>query len=214
MDPGTKIAGQERNRRKSRPDAPGEPRYLFKLAETSQELADIHRLLYRTFVLEIPRYDDPGTDYLIDKFHDRNVYFVAVRKSRVCGVTAVHDRRPFSVAGALEDPSVLDSLGPQLLEARLLAVEPAARFGPVFVGLVCSVCDYAKSHGYRNIVITGLAKRQGMYEQMGFRSLGPPTLRGKEYFVPMALRLSHLPRKMERVLDRWNRRNMTCPEEA
>jgi N-acyl-L-homoserine lactone synthetase len=207
------IAGKRRDADKSLLGAPGQRRYLFKLAETPQELADIHRLLYRTFVLEIPRYDDPGTDFLVDKYHERNLYFVAVRKGRVCGMTAVHDQPPFSVAAALDDPNVLYKLRPRLLEARIFAVEPRERFGLVFAGLACSIHEYAKSSGYRYIVITGLAGRQGMYERMGFRPLGPPALRGNEYFVPMALDLSCLPEKVKRDLDRWNRRRGALAEE-
>ncbi len=186
--------------------ATSQRRYSFKLAESPQELAEIHRLLYRTFVLEIPRYDDPGADYLVDKYHERNRYFIAVREERVCGMMAVHDQPPFSVAAALDDPNVLRSLGPRLIEARILAVEPQERFGLVFAGLACSIHDYAKSSGYRHIVITGLAGRQGMYERLGFRSLGPSVLRGQEYFVPMALDLSRLSERMKRGLNRWVRR--------
>ncbi len=200
------TTGKSRDGGKSLPGAPDRRRYSFKLAETPQELEAIHRLLYRTFVCEIPRYDDPGTDCLVDKYHERNLYFVAVRKGSVCGMTAVHDRPPFSVAGALDDPKVLDSLSPHLLEARIFAVEPRERFGLVFAGLACSIHDYANSKGYRDIVITGLADRQEMYERMGFRPLGPPALRGSEFFVPMVLDLSHLPKKVKRDLDRWNRR--------
>jgi hypothetical protein len=163
-------------------------------------------LLYRTFVREIPRYEDPCTDYLIDKYHERNLYFVAVRQGRVCGMMAVHDRPPFSVAAALNDANVLDRLGSSLLEARILAVEPRERFGLVFAGLAWSVHGYARSSGYRYIVITGLAERQGMYERMGFRPLGPPVLRGNEYFVPMEADLSRLPENVKRDLDRWNGR--------
>jgi hypothetical protein len=60
-----RIAGKRRDADKSLPGAPGQCRYLFKFAEMPREFADIHRLLYRTFVLEVPRYDDPGTDYLV-----------------------------------------------------------------------------------------------------------------------------------------------------
>jgi N-acyl-L-homoserine lactone synthetase len=182
----------------------GHRRYVFKIAETPQELADVHRLLYRTFVLEIPRYDDPGTDFLVDKYHERNVYFVAVRKGRVCGMTAVHDQPPFSAAAALDNPNVLLKLTPRLLEARILAVNPRERFGVVFAGLACSVHEYAKSSDYRYIVITGLTERQGMYERMGFRPLGPPRLRGNRHFVPMALDVSRLSKKVKWDLDRWN----------
>lgn len=188
-------------------------RYVFKIAETTQELDEIHRLLYRTFVLEVPRYDDPGTGYLVDKFHERNLYFIAVREGQVCGMMALHDRPPFSVADALADPNVLTSLAPRLLEARLFAIEPQERFSLVFAGLTCSIYDYAISSGYRNLVISGLARRQEMYKRLGFRSLGPPALKGNEYFVPMSLDLLCLPEKVKQDLDRWNRRKIAFTEE-
>ena len=203
-----RIAGTGAGPEKSHPAARTQQRYSFKLADTPQEFGDIHRLLYRTFVLEVPRYEDPGTGSLVDKYHERNLYFVAIREGHVCGVTAVHDRPPFSVAAALDEPDVLQRLGPRLLEARLLAVEPRHRFGLVFAGLACSIYGYAKSLGYRHIVISGLAGRQRMYEQMGFRPLGPPALRGNEYFVPMAMDLSCVPPNVRRDLDRWGRRGV------
>jgi hypothetical protein len=45
-----------------------------------------------------------------------------------------------------------------------------------------------------------------MYEQTGFRPLGPPALRGNEYFVPMAMDLSSTPEAVKRDLERWNQR--------
>jgi hypothetical protein len=36
----------------------------------------------------------------------RNICFAAVRNGRVCGMTAVHDQLPFSVAAALDAPSL------------------------------------------------------------------------------------------------------------
>lgn len=185
---------------------PSQRRYVFKQAETPQEFADIHRLLYRTFVVEIPRYDDPGTEYLVDKYHERNTYFVASCNGRVCGMIAVHGEPPYSIAAALDDPNILQSLGPHLLEARILAVEPQQRFGLVFAGIASCVFDYAKSGSYRYIVITGFAQLQRMYEQLGFHALGPPALRGNEYFVPMALDLCQISSRACRNLTRWNER--------
>jgi len=185
--------------------------YTFKIADLPQEFDQINRLLYQTFVVEVPRYDDPGTDYLVDKFHDRNVYLIALRNRNVCGMVAVHDRPPFSVAAAIEDPSILDRLGPSLMEARVFAIAPEERTGLAFPGLACSVYEYAKTNHYGHILITGLAARQRMYERMGFRALGSPVLRGHEHFVPMVLDLLRLPDNAKRDLDRWIRRTGTLP---
>ena len=53
--------------------------YTFKCAETAEELEQVHKLNHRTFVREIGQYADNGSDQLVDKFHDKNRYFIAVQ---------------------------------------------------------------------------------------------------------------------------------------
>ena len=175
--------------------------YQFKLAESSNEIEQIHRLIYRTFVVEIKQHADPGGGLLIDKFHHKNRYLVAVRDGQVCGMVAVHDQPPFSVADAIPTPGVLEGLGPGLLEVRLLAVEPDQRHRWLFGGLLWAVYDYALQLGYQYLAISGLRERQAMYERMGFRPLGEPVPRGQAYFVPMLLRLSDLGERAQRTRD-------------
>jgi hypothetical protein len=180
--------------------------YVFKLAETPDEQDQIERLLHQTFVLEVQQDEDTGTGRLIDKFHHKNTYIVAKWKGHVCGVAAVHDQPPFSAAGALEDGGFLEQLCPALLEVRRLAIKPAHRSGLAFPGLVWSVYEYARRGGYGYIVMSGLLERQGMYEKMGFRQLGPAGRKGAAFFVPMLVDLVHLPKTVERDFGRWQRR--------
>ena len=175
--------------------------YRFKLAESPDEIEQIQRLVYRTFVLEIKQHPDPGGGRLIDKFHHKNRYLVAVRDGQVWGMVAVHDQPPFSVAEAIPTPGVLEQLSPSLLEVRLLAVEPARRHRRLFGGLLWAVYDYARQLGYEHLAISGLQERQGMYQRMGFRPLGDPVPRGQAYFVPMLLRLSDLGTRAQRTRD-------------
>ena len=53
--------------------------YLFKPADSETEFEQIHALNHATFVREIPQHHDPGDGRLIDKFHEKNFYFVAKR---------------------------------------------------------------------------------------------------------------------------------------
>src|SRR5215472_4314135 len=92
--------------------------YLFKRAETPEEFEQIHRLNYRTFVAEIPQHHDTGDGRLVDKFHAKNTYFIAVRHGRVVGMISVHDQPPFSVADRLSDPSLLTHPDSRPLEVR------------------------------------------------------------------------------------------------
>jgi hypothetical protein len=185
----------------ARSSVPPQP-LRFKQAETEREFEQIHGLLYRTFVVEIPRYADPGTGYLVDKYHERNRYFIALRGDRVCGVVAVHGTPPFSVAETLDDPDVLLCLCPRLLEARILAVEPGERFGIAFAGLARSVYKDARRRGFRYVAITGLAARQEMYRRIGFRPMGLPRLRGREHFVPMLLDLEDVAERARKYTER------------
>src|SRR5438105_13996442 len=109
--------------------------YLFKRADTRHEFEQIHRLNYETFVAEIPQHADPGDGRLVDKFHGKNCYFVALTEGRVIGMVSTHDQPPFSVADRLTDPSILERPGTRPLEVRLLAIEPARRNSTVVLGL-------------------------------------------------------------------------------
>jgi hypothetical protein len=97
--------------------------YQFKLAESPDEIEQIHRLIYRTFVVEIKQHADSGDERLVDKFHHKNRYLVAVRRGQVCGMVAVHNQPPFSVSDAIPTHGFLERLGPGVLEVRLLTVE-------------------------------------------------------------------------------------------
>ena len=68
--------------------------YSFGIANTCDEQDQIQRLLHQTFVLEIGQDADSGTGCLLDKFHHKNTYIVAVGGNQVCGVVALHDRPP------------------------------------------------------------------------------------------------------------------------
>lgn len=159
-------------------------RYLFKRADSDDEIEQIHRLNYRTFVEEIPQHaaDEPGR--LVDKFHAKNTYFVAVSEGCVVGMISVHDQPPFSVASRLPDPTVLDHPEKRQLEVRLLAVEPSHRGGPVMIGLLWMALEYAQQR-YDEVYISGVVERVPMYERLGFRSLGPAIADGTAAFVPM-----------------------------
>jgi aspartate aminotransferase-like enzyme len=168
-------------------------RYTFRQAATSDEFEQLHRLNHATFVREVHQHADSGDGRLVDKFHGRNTYFIALEGRRVVGMLAVHDRPPFSVADKLADPSVLDRLGARPLEVRLLAVEPRHRHGAVFAGLGLAVIRHAQRHGYSHMLISGVAERLRMYEHTGFRALGPAVSRGGASFVPMVAPLDALP---------------------
>jgi aspartate aminotransferase-like enzyme len=189
--------------------------YVFKRAETSDELEQIHRLNYRTFVSEIPQHADPGTGRLVDKFHDKNAYFIALLENRVVGMVSVHDQPPFSVADRLSDPSILHRPGTRPLEVRLLAVEPSRRNSTVFFGLIWLIYEHSRQNGYTHLYISGIEDRLPLYRQLGFEPLGPAVRCGQANFVPMVVTIGQLTRKHERAIHLWHHhleRHAQCAE--
>ena len=166
--------------------------YVFKQADSAAEFEQIHALNYATFVREIPQHDDPGDGRLVDKFHDKNLYFVALRGERVVGMLSLHDQPPFSIAGRLPDPTILSGPGIRPLEVRLLAVLPEERASTVFGGLAWSVLQFVRQSGHTHLFISGFEDRLSLYESLGFEAIGPPVGSAEARFVPMCLPVSRM----------------------
>jgi aspartate aminotransferase-like enzyme/GNAT superfamily N-acetyltransferase len=180
--------------------------YVFKRADTPEELEQIHCLNYRTFVSEIPQHDDPGTGRLVDKFHDKNVYFIASCKGRLLGMVSAHDRPPFSVADRLGDPTLLQGPGTRPLEVRLLAVVPEKRKTVITYGLLWSLLEHARVRGYTHLYISGVESRLSLYLQLGFEPLGPAVACGGARFVPMRASVQAMAARHERSIQLWHKR--------
>ena len=180
--------------------------YVFKRAETPDEFEQVHALNYRTFVGEIPQHADPGDGRLIDKFHDKNVYFIAVRAGHVVGMVSVHGQPPFSIAERLPDPTLLTRPGTRPLEVRLLAIEPEKRNSLVMTGLTWALFVHAQEVGATHLFISGVRERMQLYQQLGFHQVGPPVTSGRATFVPMVVPLDNIIDKKNRLLRLWLKR--------
>lgn len=192
--------------------------YRFKQADTPGEFDQIHRLNFDTFVREVPQHDISAGDSLVDKFHEKNVYLIALHDDEVVGMLAAHDRPPFSTASRLADPGLIARLGGRPLEVRLLAIKPGVRHGRVFAGLGWLLCEHALRHGHSHLLISGLSDRLRFYERLGFRALGPAVRSGQAYFVPMVMPVvampSHVRRDFERMRNRLRRRTVARRRES
>jgi len=163
--------------------------YRFKQAETEAEFEQIFRLNHGVFAAELGQYAEQSSARLVDKFHDKNQYVIALEDDRVVAMIAIHNQPPYSVAGKLADPSVLDALG-NLAEIRLLAIDPEHRRGTLLRRLFVAV--YERSSEQDAIVISGRVEEQAMYRSLGFRPLGPAVRSGAAEFIPMAVKVSDL----------------------
>jgi N-acyl-L-homoserine lactone synthetase len=159
---------------------------LFKEAESSTELAQIHALNHRVFGEEIAQHQTHPSGLLVDRFHEENRYFVAVREGIVIGMISARAGPEFSVKKRLPDASVLRAFA-RPIEVRLLAIDSQERNRTVLGGLLWQVYDFAVSHGFSHLLISAISERQSMYRKLGFYPLGPAVPEGSASFVPMVL---------------------------
>src|SRR5262245_58031259 len=189
-------------------------KYHFKAAETAEEMEQVHRLNYRTFVQEIQQHQDDGRGRLVDKFHEWNTYFLALVGDRLIGMLSVHDRAPFSVESRIDDPSKIRQPGMRPLEVRLLAIEQEERHGPVLVGLTYAMNHFAREHGYTHYLISAVVEQISLYRHLGFEQLGPPKGKPGAMFAPMMATLEQVHEHMQRTMVLWERRAAREAREA
>jgi hypothetical protein len=161
----------------------------YKIAETEDEFEQIFKLNYKTFVEEIPQHERNAEQRLVDKFHAENTYLICMEADRLLGMSAVRDKRPFSLDIKLEN---LDSYLPQyksICEIRLLAVEPDKRSTRIFGGLILYLAQYCDEHRYDLAIISGTTRQAKLYRHLGFTPFGPLVGRGDILFQPMYLAL-------------------------
>ena len=161
----------------------------FKIASEPDELEQIRRLNYRTFVEEIPQQGPNGDGVLIDRFEAENAYAICLRGTNVVGMISVCGKRPFSLDGKLPDLDSHLPPGRSLCEIRLLAVEPDHRTGVVFRGLTMCLAKYCLRAGYDLALISGTDRQLQLYKHIGFVPFGPPVGSADARFQPMYLTL-------------------------
>ena len=168
--------------------APPQP-VLFKLATEPQEIEQIHRLNYRTFVEEIPQHAPNPEGRLIDRFHDENTYVIGVSEGRVVAMLALRGNRPFSLDSKLPDLDNHLPPGRRVVELRLLAVDPERRRGAVFHQLLEFATEQCLARGYDLAIISGTTRQTRLYRNVGFEPFGPLVGKPGAQFQPMYLTL-------------------------
>jgi aspartate aminotransferase-like enzyme/GNAT superfamily N-acetyltransferase len=164
------------------------PPLAFRVARGERELEQqLHALHYRAFVEEIPQHPSNDARLHVDRFHDENVYVVAVDGEDVVGSLAVRTRRPFSLDAKLPDLDRYLPRGRKVCEVRLLNILPERRHGGVLPGLLTALIDYAEEEHIDTAVISATTRQLRLYGRLGFAPFGPLVGTSDAPFQPMVL---------------------------
>lgn len=161
----------------------------FKIASEPNELDQIHRLNYRTFVEEIPQHQPNADKLLVDRFHDENTYCICLDGTNLVGMLAMRARRPFSLDYKVPGLDHYLPSGASLCEMRLLAVEPEYRRPGLFARLIRFAAEEGIRQGYTVAVASGTLRQTRLYRRMGFVPFAQPVGSGAARFQPMYLTL-------------------------
>ncbi|HVG23408.1 MAG TPA: GNAT family N-acetyltransferase, partial [Thermoanaerobaculia bacterium] len=163
------------------------PPLAFRVARGERELEQLHALHYRAFVEEIPQHPRNDTRMHVDRFHDENVYVVAVEGETVVGSLALRTHRPFSLDQKLPDLDAHLPPNRRLCEVRLLNILPEHRRGGVLPGLLSALSDWAESARIDAAVISATTRQLRLYSRLGFEPFGPLVGSPDAPFQPMFL---------------------------
>ena len=159
----------------------------YKIASEPEEMEQIYRLNYKTFVEEIPQHQENQSRSLIDKFDQENIYMIAKDGKVVIGMIAVRANRPFSLDHKIDN---LDDYLPRLAnpcEVRLLSVKKEYRKTWVFYQLVHLLVRYCLEKNFDMALISGTDRQIRLYKKIGFESFGPMVGTKEAMFQPMYL---------------------------
>jgi aspartate aminotransferase-like enzyme len=183
-------------------------RLLFKEAESSAELQQIHALNHRIFAEEIGQHHIHPSGLLVDRFDSQNRYFIAVRDGIVIGMISVHAGPEFSITKRLPDAGVIRTFA-RPAEMRLLAIHSEERGRTVLAGLLWQAYSFAVADGFSHLLISAIVEREPMYRKLGFHPLGPAVPEGSASFIPMVMAIGEQAMSNRRQVGlyerHWNR---------
>ncbi len=160
--------------------------------KTSDEFEQMFRLNYQTFVDEIPQHQTNENKILVDKFHEKNRYFIAKDGDTVVGMICYSTKRPFSLDAKVAD---LDSFLPAhdtIAEVRLLSVQKEYRHGRLAYRLIKHLSHELLQKGIYTAVISGTTRQLSFYNKIGFIPFGNLVGTREAAYQPMYITLNDL----------------------
>jgi predicted N-acetyltransferase YhbS len=165
---------------------------IIKPATELSEFLQIHQLNYKTFVEEIPQYQQNPEKKLVDKFHSKNQYIIAKREEKVIGMVCYNWQRPFSLDEKIND---LESYLPKhskLAEIRLLSISSDERKTMVAYRLLQYLSNRLIQLGTDAAIISGTTRQLKLYSGMGFIPFGTLVGSAEALYQPMYITLKEL----------------------
>ncbi len=159
---------------------------------TQDEFDKIHLLNHTIFAAEIPQHKEQENNRLVDAFHEKNTYVLALIERELIGMVCYNADRPFSLDTKIEN---LDTFLPphkNLVEIRLFSVKKEWRKRGVAISMLQLLIPHLINKGYDLGVISASLNELELYNNIGATPFGK--LVGSEVvpYQPMYFQINNL----------------------
>jgi predicted N-acetyltransferase YhbS len=159
---------------------------------TQDEFDKIHQLNHETFADEIPQHEKTPDGKLIDAFHEKNTYIVALEGEELVGMVCYNSVRPFSLDKKINN---LDELLPdykKLVEVRLFAVKKNKRKQGIALAMLKLLIPSLIKQGYDLGIISGSLKELELYNNIGAVPFGSVVGTPEAPYQPLYFQINNL----------------------
>jgi predicted N-acetyltransferase YhbS len=169
------------------------PEKSVEIRFASQEEFDrIHQLNHAIFAEEIPQHEKQADGKLIDAYHTRNTYVLALLEEELVGMVCYNAERPFSLDRKMESFDAFLPPHNNLVEIRLFAVKKALRKQGIAIKMLQLLIPHLISKGYDLGVISASLKELELYHNIGAVPFGELVGTTEVPYQPMYFHIANL----------------------
>ncbi|MBD1397899.1 GNAT family N-acetyltransferase [Pontibacter sp. JH31] len=165
---------------------------IIKKPESKEEFEQIFKLNYETFVEEIPQHEARQDRKLIDQFHSKNNYLIAVKDEIVIGMVSYNTQRPFSLDKKKVEIDSLIPEGAKVVEIRLLVIDKKWRKTRVTFQILKKLFELVTAQDITLGFISAASGRLDFYKKIGFVPFGEMVGKQGAFYQPMYINESSL----------------------
>ena len=155
--------------------------------ESAEEFRQLWQLNYQIFAAELKMRPETSENFLVDKFHHKNIYRAARHRETgsLAGMIAAHWIAPYSAAEHFGEKIACAPDEGKLAEIRLFALLPEYRSTTLAAQLAVPLLLELEKQGVSEVIISGISTRKRFYEHIGFQTMGEGVVSGDTLLYPM-----------------------------
>jgi len=165
---------------------------IIKKAESEEEFEAIFKLNYQTFVEEIPQHEIRADRKLVDKFHESNTYWIALKEKELIGMISYNTQRPFSLDYKQVEVDNLIPKNTEVAEIRLLAIKEKWRKSFLTYQLIKQLTKDLAKQKIELGLISAAVKQLPFYKKLGFIPFGEMVGKKEALYQPMYISTAKL----------------------